>query len=262
MTASQVTVEKISVGGSELRQTVSNSNSEKGLVRQLAANSYLENVHLIGGTVAPSRTGAEYMGGLVGSAGNDVSLEQCSATGLQILTSSQAGDLRVGGLIGTISAYGDIEDCYVADLNMQAVLSRNNGFNSVGVGGLAGYAGDSSSFRNCYSSGTLTSQVMNTGGLIGSIAGTSDLTDCYSAMNMSLGSSNGAGLLAKNTGTLTISNCLYTGSLGVASMSDTVHLFLGYNSSSASLEDCYYYQPHLESNSSLIDAGAESKTDQ
>ena len=260
MTASQVTVEKISVGGSELRQTVSNSNSEKGLVRQLAANSYLENVHLIGGTMAPSRTGAEYMGGLVGSAGNYVSLEQCSATGLQILTSSQAGDLRVGGLIGTISAYGDIEDCYVADLNMQAVLSKNNGFNSVGVGGLAGYAGDSSSFRNCYSSGTLTSQVMNTGGLIGSIAGTSDLTDCYSAMNMSLGSSNGAGLLAKNTGTLTISNCLYTGSLGVASMSDTVHLFLGYNSSSASLEDCYYYQPHLESNSSLIDAGAESKT--
>ena len=59
-----------------------------------------------------------------------------------------------------------------------------------------------------------------------------------------------------NTGTLTISNCLYTGSLGVASMSDTVHLFLGYNSSSASLDKCYYYQPHLESNSSLIDAGA------
>ena len=39
-------------------------------------------------------------------------------------------------------------------------------------------------------------------------------------------------------------------------MSDTVHLFLGYNSSSASLDKCYYYQPHLESNSSLIDAGA------
>ena len=256
MTSSQVTAETISVGESEFRQTVNDSYSQKGLVRLLTESSYLENVHLIGGVMAPSRNGAEYMGGLVGQANNYTSLKQCSATGLKILTSSRAGDLRVGGLVGYITAYGDMEDCYVADLNMQAVLSKDNSFNSQGVGGIVGCAGDSSSLNNCYSSGTLTSQVMSTGGLVGYMSGTSALTDCYSAMNLSLESANGAGLLAKNTGTLTISNCLYTGSLGVASMSDTVHLFLGYNSSSASLNKCYYYQPHLESNSSLIDAGA------
>ena len=139
-----MTAETISVGGSEFRQTVNDSYSQKGLVRLLTESSYLENVHLIGGVMAPSRNGAEYMGGLVGQANNYTSLKQCSATGLKILTSSRAGDLRVGGLVGYITAYGDMEDCYVADLNMQAVLSKNNSFNSQGVGGIVGCAGDSS----------------------------------------------------------------------------------------------------------------------
>lgn len=255
-----ITGEKVNVDGTELRQTVTNNYSEKGLIRLLKDNSYVENVHLIGGTIVPGRNGAEYLGGLVANSKEYVSVKQCSATGLTIMTSKQAGDLRAGGLMGLISAYADIEDCYVTDLNMQAVLSKNSSFNAVGVGGLVGYAGSSSSINNCYSAGTLNSEVMNTGGLVGTVEGTSSITDCYSAMNISLGSSNGAGLLAKNTGTLTMSNCLYTGSLGVASKSDTVHLFLGYNASSASLERCYYYQPHLEENSSLIDAGASAKS--
>ena len=260
MTTSQVTGKTVTVDGKDLRQTITNSYSEKGLIRLLQSNSYLENVHLIGGIMAPGVNGTERLGGLVCNAGDYVSLKQCSATDLTMRTSDQAADLRVGGLVALTSGIIKMEDCFVTDLDLQTVSSKNSSFNAVGVGGIIGYVGNSSSLSNCYSSGTLNSEVMNTGGLVGTITGTSDLTNCYSAMNISLGGSNGAGLLAKNTGTLTMNNCLYTGSLGVASMSDTVHLFLGYNASAASLEDCYYYQPHLEESSSLIDAGANRKS--
>ncbi|MCD8098748.1 MAG: hypothetical protein LUE31_12175 [Lachnospiraceae bacterium] len=239
-----------------LKQMTRDTSSYFGFLYQMSNYASMENVHLLDCCMAPYRSGMERIGGLVGYCSSYCSFMNCSATNLLLSTSSVAAELEAGGLVGYAATYISFTDCYAAKLELNAPSSTNTSFASYGVGGLVGRA-SSLTLMNCYSFGTLTSDVAYTGGLVGRVESLSDISGCYSAMNISLSAANGAGLIGGNTGMLTVDRCLYTGALSAASSSGTIHLILGYNTLSAVLTDCYAYQPHMEEGDSLLDTGAE-----
>ena len=87
----------------------------------------------------------------------------------------------VGGIVGKISRYGRVEDCYNMDSTIVSALTGSYRTSAGGIVG--GIMGGSGSIRNCYSVGG-TIRASNTGGTagVGSIAGTTMpgiIKQCY-----------------------------------------------------------------------------------
>lgn len=244
------------------RQTKTGT-SRFGLIAYLNPYGTLENVHVEGAYLAPVPNGsthAQHMGVLAGSGNGYNTYTRCSVTDATIITSDTAGAMSVGGLVGRSESYSTFLESYSADLDLQAQASTFASFGSGGVGGLVGYTAGGLSLTGCYSSGNLDSEVVNVGGLVGSFMGASSVDSCYSAMNLSTSGANAGGLAGRSGAALNISSCLYTGSLSAASSSNTIHLMVGYNISSLSLEDCYAYQPQRTEEDVLVDAGVTLKS--
>ncbi|MCD8198414.1 MAG: hypothetical protein LUE24_14850 [Lachnospiraceae bacterium] len=227
-----------------------------GFIGQLSSNSELENVHIIGAKYAPESSKmstTNRIGGLVGYSVGYNNYTNCSVTDARISTADDnKSKLYVGGLVGVSSSYDSFTGCFTADLTLETCSSSVSTFDPQGIGGLVSYS-TYGSYSGCYSSGTLDSELSYTGGLIGRTLSTTDVACCYSAMNITLNGANSGGLIGANSGTLTLQNCLYTGALSATSTSGTVHLMLGGNSSAATIEGCYAYQPNLDKDSSLLD---------
>ncbi len=133
-----------------------------------------------------SISGDEYVGGLVGHNGGDIS--NCYSTG------DVNGFEYVGGLVGY--NIGIISNCYsTGDVNG---LYR--------VGGLVGWNWEEGSVSNCYSIGDV-SGVGNVGGLVGDNYG--NVSNCYSTSDVS-GEHKVGGLVGSNEWG-SVSNCYSTG---------------------------------------------------
>ena len=105
--------------------SLSGSNS-KGLIANKVKNTIIKNVHIDGLNYI---TGANYSGGLVGSA-DTLRLEQCSLKNLTMKTSHT----NIGGLVGSMSG-GIIKDCYV-EASISSKQEKNNNNVVAGILGL------------------------------------------------------------------------------------------------------------------------------
>lgn len=224
-----------------------------GVIRMLARDATINNVHLVNSIVAPDRYGAEYAGGLIGQTGNYVSIQNCSTVDLKMISSINASNLAMGSIVGWAGNYVTLDHCFSAGLSIETPVSTSKSFTAYGVGGLMGYGADSDTITSSYAGGKIKSEVLNTGGIVGRLSGTSEVSDVYAAVNVSTSTTNAAGMVASNEGTLEIRDCLYTGSLNSASESNTIHLMNGSNTSRLSVDNCYTYQPHMEEDNSLLD---------
>ncbi len=148
------------------------------------------------GIVNASITGGEYVGGLVGRAYSDSSIEQCYVTG------SMRGTQYVGGVAGALD--GPIKNCYAAG---SVVMTGYNQF----AGGITGQVGYSGTMQYCYATSAVAGH-FSVGGIAGHVYGT--VQNC-AALNPSVNSSsaqNETGRIACAGGTLS-SNAAFSGML-------------------------------------------------
>lgn len=154
-------------------------------------NVHIKNVEII---VDDTRTSASStnVGGIVGycSYGR---ITNSSISNVKITSYGQLTQLAVGGMVG----YGDgvqITNSYVSNVDIDV----KNAISTVAVGGIIGRDTSSLGFmENCYATGIVRSNGVNTSGLIGQ--GNDYINNCYSAVNVVSESTSFAGINAQPT---------------------------------------------------------------
>ena len=184
------------------------STNYVGLFGVLWTGSNARNLGIEGSSVS----GADYVGGLVGSNFNGP-ISACYATG------DASGTNRVGGLVGENK--GPISACYATgdatgtENNVGGLVGNNEGTISACyatgnasarfyVGGLVGY--NEGTISACYATGNATGTGSSVGGLVGYNEGT--ISACYATGNAN-GASDVGGLVGRSEGP--ISACYATG---------------------------------------------------
>ena len=150
--------------------------------------------------------------------------------------------LYVGGTFGYCGLFGIIYHASIKNLGVVDVnISITGGLaDQKSIGGLVGRA-NASTIENCYSTGNISSQYLNTGGLIGRIDNGSSVRYCYSSCNVSISGYNvqgAGGLVGDNSGS-SIINCYSTGNVTGGAETDCVGGFIGFNDSSPTVINCY-----------------------
>ena len=172
----------------------------------------IRDLGLLDVAVTSSGSGA---GGLVGSISGTGIIENCYVSG------AVSGSLVLGGLVGSISGTGSIENCYVSGAVSGSII----------VGGLLGSISSSGTgtIKNCYTSGTVTGTGSSVGGLVGS--GSAVIEESY-VTGVVIGTSNAGGLVGFSTGS--IENCYVSGAVtGTSNVGGLV------GSGTGTITDCY-----------------------
>lgn len=219
------------------------------------ASTTIQNVHIEGGRIECPNVGYLYAGAFAGRVlYNYATFTDCTVSGFTIIPTAKLSYLYAGGMVGqTENASTNFASCAVMDLTVtetKGVTTTN------GIGGLVGCSSVSSSFTDCYSTGTVTSTATNIGGLVGYLTGngqTTSMTDSYSAMNLSSTDCNIGGLAGQSRHTLTIKNALFAGSVySEVTEGGRNHYLLGYRSGgNMTAENSYIYD--INENDALVD---------
>jgi filamentous hemagglutinin family protein len=151
-----------------------------GLFSIVAGNGRLGDVSLVNVNIS----GAEDMGGFIGSTEPNASVRNVSVTGT--LTSS--GDY-VGGLIGRVESSGTISDSHT-----NVALTGQNL-----VGGLVG-AMDEGSITNSSATGSVYATSGDAGGLVGAMQGSSQIVGSFSTGSVTAGVGSAGGLAGEMDG--------------------------------------------------------------
>lgn len=119
-----------------------------------------------------------YAGGFVGYAynmGTNGIIDSCYTTAIVDSTGS-----ATGGFAGCVQN-GKIQNCYVGGHTYQGqyVAGEGNISGADAVGGFVGYATETNTFNNCYSTASVYGTGSNVGGFVGNRSDSSTLTDCY-----------------------------------------------------------------------------------
>ena len=168
--------------------TISRATTDyQGLFGVISTNGLVCYINLISIDVE----GDDYVGGLVGYAGN-CTIYNCAVAG------AVAGNgNNVGGCIGYATGSANIDICY-----SEATVT-NTGYYT---GGFVGFMGGTAVIDNCYASGNATSSSLFVGGFVGGTGASNILTNCYSIGAVS-GSALEGGFCGSNSGTIT--GCYY-----------------------------------------------------
>ncbi len=150
--------------------------------------------------------------------------------------------LYVGGTFGFCGLFGITRNASIKNLGVVDVnISITGGIaEQKSIGGLIGRA-NGSTIENCYSTGNISSQYLNTGGLIGRIDNGSSVRYCYSSCNVSISGYNvqGAGGLVGDNTASSIANSYSTGNVTGGAETDCVGGLIGFNDSSPTVINCY-----------------------
>jgi len=134
------------------------------------------NCHVINGKLNSSAI----TGGLFGLS-YEVSIENCSFSGIIITPDNWSPNLQIGGIIGRVVKDTTIKDCYVI-IN----ISSKNAFS---IGGIVGISNDRSTrIENCYSKTNINNGSKDSiiGGIIGIMQWSTDLVrNCFSIIDLS-----------------------------------------------------------------------------
>ena len=141
--------------------------------------------------------GYSSVGGVVGLAYSDSTIENCYNTG-----TVTGRDFDVGGVVGSAGSSSTITNCY----NTGSVEGSG-----VQVGGVVGYAYSNSTITNCYNTGTVTGN-KSVGGVVGHTYANSSsspvtITNCGVETTQISGNSNVGMLVGYGDSSTTITNC-------------------------------------------------------
>lgn len=122
-----------------------------------------------GATLTNIRLSNVVLDGVPGAAGalagktDNITVTDCRAEQVTIVTAAYTGSaLRIGGLLGETKDT-PIENCYVSSLDLTAV----QGFSSSGIGGLVGSSSGGGKINNAYVHGTMKTAFTSVGGAVG-----------------------------------------------------------------------------------------------
>ena len=156
-------------------------------------------------------------------------------------------EFRGGGIAAEISN-GTIQNCHVVNTKIIQTPSYSYGSSPsallVCVGGIVGYAKNTSIIRNCSFDGEIKGSLSG-GGLVGFV----DYDGTYQVMivnsvnhgSVKGGRSGSGGILGRNTNGRVI-NCYNTGMVSTTNDSEKVGALVGYNSSNGVIDCCYALQ--------------------
>ena len=139
-----------------------------------------------------------------------------------IIDSNIRGYKYVGAIIGYISYYGNIYNCY----NESSVSGYEN------IGGMVGYSSRYSSYENCYNEGVIVGERNNVGGIAGNTSGC-EIYNCYNVGKV-VGGDNVSGIVGETSAT--IYNCY---NLGEISCNNAAGGIVGLANEGTSIFDCY-----------------------
>ena len=141
-------------------------------------------------------SGNLYVGALVGSANNNVIVDNCYT---ESTVNSQGA--YAGGIVGSCETSSSIKNSY--SCSIVSALGAN-------VGGLVGNSANSS-VSNSYSVSTINGQKANAGGCIGRVLN-SNISNCYSEGVVN-GNTNAGGFIGASIGNSNINSCYSAGSV-------------------------------------------------
>ena len=175
--------------------------------------------------------GSDVVGAIVGLISLYGGVENCYNTGS--VSASQDDNVQVGGIVGR-SSIGDVYNCY----NSGKITGKSN-THLAEVGGIVG--NNSRAIKNCYNTGVVTASAPNSGAYAGGIAGdtmTNVITDCYNTAAITAsGNSIYSGGICGSNGTK-MKNCHNTGKItGTATTSAHVGGIAGQNT--VDMANCY-----------------------
>ncbi len=183
-----------SIDNSYATGSVSGRGGVGGLVGDNNNSSSITNSYATGSVSGDS--GGYGVGGLVGGNYNSSSIDNSYATG------SVSGTYGVGGLVG---------DNWRSSISNSYATGSVSGFSSGnGIGGLAGYNGNSSKIDNSYATGSVSGGGNGVGGLVGGNYSSSSIDNSYATGSVS-GINKAGGLVGYNITSSSIDNSYATG---------------------------------------------------
>ena len=199
-------------------------------------NAQLCNLGVVDSTIDVSSQDSAYAGGIVGYAGNSVTIMNCYNTGDIVV--SAPSNILVGGIVGY--AYpAIIENCYnTGDIS---IITSSSG---ACAGGIAGYT-IWVMIENCYNTGdisaTASSTVAHAGGIVGYENSSIIIENCYNTGDISATASSDAhaGGIGGYVGSATITNCYNAGDISATASSDAHAGGIGGYVGSATITNCY-----------------------
>ena len=227
-------------------------------------NVHIKNMEIVstyGGGYPTYGSIAGYISSGSANEATSIKVQNCSVQGFNVdFENTNTTDIRVGGLIGYLFAFGGV-DVYVTNDFAQNILINANVTSNTGVGGLIGYKLHDTDERrkmgspkfyiqNCYTTGKINT-MYNVGGILGyGLYGNTYIQKCWSMVNitskMMSGDARIGGIVGySGTGTNNVSNNLYLGNIYVAGNNvRSVNRIFGTNAGTISYKN-YAYKDQL-----------------
>jgi hypothetical protein len=189
----------------------------QGMFGYIGSSAVLDDIDLRNGSV----TGADYVGGVVGSGRGYTKVQNCYATG------AVSGADYVGGVVGYKNVYGTVQNCYATG----ALSGTGNS-----VGGVVGYIGSNTTVQNCYATGAVSGAGNSVGGVVGSSSSFTTVQNCYATGAVSGAGNMVGGVVGSGSSFTTVQNCYATGAVSGA---DFVGGVVGYKNVYGTVQNCY-----------------------
>ncbi len=191
---------------------------------------YINDATITNVSVSGSVSGKGYVGGVVGRAVSNSKITNCNNSATVTGNSDQ-----VGGIVGYTDTSSTITDC-----NNSGDITSLSGYGS--VGGIVGSA--TYIVKNCYNSGTITatgSSYRNVGGVAGFAGSSSTVTSCYnSGVVVASGTdTNNVGGVVGNNCNSTVASCYNTGKVNGGTYVGGVVGYNNYNGDTTTTTNCY-----------------------
>ena len=143
-----------------------------------------------------------------GSSSKHAVIQNLTVQGNMVLTSSKnVIGAHSGGVIGRVD-YADITNVH-SDVN---VTVKRVGGNWDNLGGLVGYANNSTTIKNCSNSGDVTGY-RYAGGIAGNLSSNSSIINCTNSGNVTCAGSGAAGMAANVGNGCAITGCVNSGTI-------------------------------------------------
>lgn len=203
---------------------ISGAGTVGGIVGKSAAGNSIINCHNTGAVTSSKSNCGGITSSFSGYTGYTSYLRDSYNTGTVTSTSGT----YTGGVVGTISSDGIIDNCY----NAAEVIAAGNF-----TGGFAG--GCSSTVTNCYNIGNVSSTGYGVGGFSG--IGSGEVSECYNAGNVTSTGGTNTGRFGNaggfwGYGKPQLTNCY---NVGIVSAPDFIGGFIGIPFDGMSMVNCY-----------------------
>lgn len=198
------------------RATLNASDPMGGILGEAKAMTTIRNCENYGDLGASMMTSGNENGGIVGKLNSEgCVVENCANYGVMHNHLVGSGVARIGGIVGSVAA----ANCIIRNSFNTAVVEGNHH-----VGGIVGEAADGLLVENCFNTGNVYGQRVNSGqqgvgGIVGTAAYKKNVTvrNCYNTGIISGSGSSKyagvAGIVGYISDTFTMENCYNAGSI-------------------------------------------------